>query len=91
MPLSQHRSTRPIAVGKVAQVDGRLWQGTCVCRWHGLRHAEQRDADIETAHHVGACGVCVLMGRDYMDTCTCANCERRRILRRRNPLPAIEA
>lgn len=80
--IDQHRSTRPVAVGKVSEVDGGLWQGSCACRWHGRRHARQRDADIETAQHVAACGTCILLGREYMSTCTCANCQRRRILSR---------
>lgn len=81
MPLAEYRSRRPIASGKVHEVDNGRWQGRCVCRWHGRRRANRLDADIETAAHVAACGLCILLGRDYYDRCTCFPCTRRREVR----------
>lgn len=71
---------RPRAVGTVRKVDGGLHQGTCVCRWHGTR-LDEHAAFVETSEHVATCGICVDVGRDYLEVCTCANCQRRRYFR----------
>ena len=73
--------TRPTASASIRQVDGGLWQGACVCRWRGRRWLNQHTADAETVEHVAHCGECIRGGRDFMETCSCANCARRRLFR----------
>lgn len=72
---------RPVAQTRIDVVDGGLWQASCVCRWRGRRIPDPAAAQLEAGEHAAACGMCQRLGRDYMQQCSCANCQRRRILR----------
>ncbi|MCW2922244.1 MAG: hypothetical protein JWL76_2118 [Thermoleophilia bacterium] len=75
--------TRPYGHTTIHVVEGDLLQVQCVCRWHSRRVATPDDAHDEAAMHDVVCGMCIRFGREFLDICGCANCERRRDAERR--------
>lgn len=73
---------RPTGQAKTHEVDGGMWQGRCGCRWHGMRFEHRHSAEMETARHIGLCGLCQKLGRSAMPVCSCMNCQRVRDFRR---------